>query len=60
MLVPGITVDVADTTGAGDAFAAGFIAALLQGSDLEMACRAANQAGARVAADFGSVSAWLK
>jgi len=60
MLVPGISVDVVDTTGAGDAFAAGLIAAILQGADLEMACKAANQAGARVAADYGCISAWLK
>ena len=60
MLVPGIPVDVVDTTGAGDAFAAGLVAALLQGSDLEAACKAANQAGARVAADYGSISAWLE
>ena len=60
MLVPGIPVDVVDTTGAGDAFAAGLVAALLQGSDLEAACKAANQAGARVAADYGAISAWLE
>ena len=59
-LVPGISVDVVDTTGAGDAFAAGLIAALLQTSDLISACHAANQAGARIAADFGSISAWLE
>jgi ribokinase len=60
MLVPGISVDVVDTTGAGDAFAAGLVAALLKGSDLETACKTANQAGARVAADYGSISAWLE
>ena len=59
MLVPGISVDVVDTTGAGDAFAAGLIAALLQAADLKSACHAANQAGARIAADYGCISAWL-
>lgn len=58
-LVPGIHVNVVDTTGAGDAFAAGLIASLLQSSDLTSACHAANQAGARVAAEYGCISAWL-
>ena len=60
MLVPGISVDVVDTTGAGDAFAAGLIAALLQASELKPACHAANRAGARIAADYGCISAWLE
>jgi sugar/nucleoside kinase (ribokinase family) len=57
--VPAPKVDVVDTTGAGDAFAAGFIAALVRGADLEAACRAGNQAGARVVGQFGTIQAWL-
>jgi ribokinase len=59
-LVPGVVMDVVDTTGAGDAFAAGLIASLLQASDLISACQAANHAGALVAAEYGCISAWLK
>jgi sugar/nucleoside kinase (ribokinase family) len=59
-LVSGVQIDAVDTTGAGDAFAAGLIASLLQDADLISACRAANQAGARVAAEYGCISAWLK
>lgn len=58
--VPAPSVEVVDTTGAGDAFAAGLIAALLRGADLETACRAANSAGARVVGTLGTVAAWLQ
>ncbi len=44
--VPGISVDVVDTTGAGDAFNAGLAMALAEGKDLETACKFANCAGA--------------
>lgn len=57
--VPGAPVNVVDTTGAGDAFAAGLIAALLDDSDLINACQAANSAGARIATEFGCISAWM-
>jgi len=57
--IPGEQVDVIDTTGAGDAFAAGLIAALLHGDDLPAACRAANVAGARMVCTMGAVSGWL-
>jgi sugar/nucleoside kinase (ribokinase family) len=41
--VPAVVVhDVADTTGAGDAFAAGYLAATIRGADPETACRAGN------------------
>ncbi|WP_311171485.1 carbohydrate kinase family protein [Halobellus ordinarius] len=46
---PGYPIDVVDTTGAGDAFAAGFIAALVDGADRERALAVANACGALVA-----------
>jgi ribokinase len=42
----GFDVDVVDTTGAGDAFAAGFVAALLDDGGYERALRVGNAAGA--------------
>ncbi len=45
-LSPGFPVEVVDTTGAGDCFAAGFLAALCRGEDLRRAARLANAAGA--------------
>jgi sugar/nucleoside kinase (ribokinase family) len=44
--VPAFDVPVKDTTGAGDCFAAGFLAAWLRGSSLEEAGRFANAVGA--------------
>jgi sugar/nucleoside kinase (ribokinase family) len=58
--VPAPHVAVVDTTGAGDAFAAGLIAALLRGETLEMACRAGNDAGARIVGAFGAVAGWFE
>ncbi len=43
---PGFPVEVIDTTGAGDCFAAGFLAALCRGDNLRRAARLANAAGA--------------
>jgi sugar/nucleoside kinase (ribokinase family) len=57
--VPAPKVNVVDTTGAGDAFAAGFIAALVRGADLHTACTMGNQAGAKVCTRLGAVTAWL-
>ncbi|MFZ6028948.1 MAG: carbohydrate kinase family protein [Chloroflexota bacterium] len=58
--VPGVAVaHVIDTTGAGDAFAAGLIAATLAGKALPAACAAANAAGARMVSVRGAISAWL-
>jgi ribokinase len=59
-LIPGLPVQVIDTTGAGDAFAAGLIAALLQEKDLRDACYSGNQAGARAVTVLGAVSAWYQ
>jgi sugar/nucleoside kinase (ribokinase family) len=44
--LPAFRVDVVDATGAGDAFAAGFIAGVWQGLPLEETARLANAAGA--------------
>jgi sugar/nucleoside kinase (ribokinase family) len=59
-VVPGVEVDVVDTTGAGDAFASGFIAVLSKGADLKFACEAGNQAGARVCTKLGTIAAWME
>jgi sugar/nucleoside kinase (ribokinase family) len=57
--IPGQPADVVDTTGAGDAFAAGLIAALLRGKDLTDACQDANAAGAIMVSRMGAISGWL-
>ena len=49
---------VVDTTGAGDAFAAGFIAARLQGASFHEALQAGNQAGARAVTALGAIAAF--
>jgi sugar/nucleoside kinase (ribokinase family) len=43
---PGFVVDAADTTGAGDAFHAGFLFGLLEGFDAETTLRVANAVAA--------------
>ena len=58
-LVPATDVEVVDTTGAGDAFAAGFIAALSRGMGVKAACEAGNQAGGFVCAKLGAIAAWM-
>ena len=57
-LIPGLQVNVVDTTGAGDAFAAGFIAALMSGNDVRGACQAGNAAGARIVGSLGTLAGW--
>ena len=52
--VPAIEVPVVDTTGCGDAFDAGFIAALLHGCDYEQAAWLAVTCGSLVATGLGS------
>ncbi|MFC6824436.1 carbohydrate kinase family protein [Halopelagius fulvigenes] len=51
---PGYPIDAVDTTGAGDAFAAGFLSALTDGADFERALAVANACGAIVSCSPGS------
>jgi ribokinase len=52
--VPAFTVEVVDTTAAGDAFIGGLAAALLKGKPLEEAVRYGNASGALAATKFGA------
>jgi len=56
--IEGLQVEVVDTTGAGDAFAAGLIQAIISGRSLAEACRAGNAAGARIVQKFGAIGGW--
>ncbi|HEX7974741.1 MAG TPA: carbohydrate kinase family protein [Anaerolineales bacterium] len=58
-LVAAVPAPVVDTTGAGDAFDAGLLAARLHGAGLEEACRAGNAAGRRMVGSLGAVSGWF-
>ncbi|MBN1441308.1 MAG: hypothetical protein JXA90_01305 [Planctomycetes bacterium] len=51
---PGYRVDVVDTCGSGDAFAAGFIHLHLQGEPLDACCRMGNALGTLVATTEGA------
>jgi ribokinase len=50
----GFDVDAVDSTGAGDAFAAGFLAARLDGADVERALAVANACGAVASSEAGA------
>ena len=52
--VPALKTDVADTTGCGDAYCAGFITGLLHGQDVLAAARWGTAAAAQVATGLGS------
>ena len=51
---PGYDVDVVDTTGAGDAFAAGFLAAIFDGHSHEDALTVGNACGALTSRELGA------
>lgn len=53
LTLPAPVVEMVDSTGAGDAFAAGFVAALLAGADKAGALERAIQAGARAVQSIG-------
>ncbi|MDZ7270429.1 MAG: carbohydrate kinase [candidate division KSB1 bacterium] len=55
---PGLVVEVEDTTGAGDAFAAGLVVKLLEGAHLREIARFANALGALVATRRGATPGW--
>ena len=53
---PGRAVDAVDTTGAGDSFCSGFIAAYAHGEDIEMCARIANAVGRKSVLQKGATS----
>lgn len=57
LLVPGITVDAVDTTGAGDAFNGGFAYAISERAPIEKALQFANCVGALSVTKFGTAPA---
>lgn len=54
---PGVPVEVFNVLGAGDAFMSGFLAAYLDGAELETCCRWANAAGALAVSRHGCTPA---
>lgn len=56
--LPGQPAVVVDTTGAGDAFDAGVLAALLRGAGWQAACQTGNAAGRRMVGILGAVEGW--
>jgi sugar/nucleoside kinase (ribokinase family) len=54
--LPALAVDAVDALGAGDAFAAGYIAGLVQGWDLERAARFATAVGATCVTALGATT----
>jgi sugar/nucleoside kinase (ribokinase family) len=54
--LPAYKVDAIDATGAGDAFAAGFLAGVIRGYDLEMCGKLGNAAGACCVTALGTVA----
>lgn len=58
-IIPTVETLVVDTTGAGDAFAAGLIAALINKKGIKSACMAGHDAAARVIGTLGAVGGWI-
>lgn len=58
--VPSEKVTVVDTTGAGDAFAAGMLTNLAQGATIYEACIKGNESGAKVVQELGTITYWEK
>ena len=56
--VPSFAVAALDATGAGDAFAAGFLCGVLRGFDLETCARLANAAGACCVTQVGTIAGY--
>ncbi len=56
--VPGFRVNIVDTVGAGDAFAAGIVHGLSQGWEVQQIGRFANAVGALVASRPGAIPDW--
>ncbi len=54
--VPGMSVEVVDTTGAGDCFAGGFLTALCRGGSYAEAARFANAVGAMAVETLGAIA----
>jgi sugar/nucleoside kinase (ribokinase family) len=54
--IPGFTVDVVDTTGAGDCFVGGFLAAMGRGMPVAEAARFANAVGALSVQELGAIA----
>ena len=57
VFVPGFAIQARDTTGAGDAFDAGFLSGWLAGADLAASVRRGNACGALTAAHVGGTGA---
>jgi fructokinase len=56
--IPGFRVEIADTVGAGDAFAAGLVHGLSLGWEVQQIGRFANAVGAVVASKTGAIPEW--
>lgn len=59
-MIPTQSVEAVDTTGAGDAFAAGLIAAIVKGKNLYESCLQGNACGAKIIQELGTISYWEK
>ena len=58
IIAPGVTVDVKDTVGSGDAFVAGLVTRFLEGADLQDVAETANYMGAFISTKKGAAPAY--